>query len=84
MKIEGNKTLRLRLVHYPGIEHALRSLAAKEGRTESSMAVRLIGEALDARRLSEKQDKSPEFQMLLRLVAEAAKNGDVPACADVA
>ena len=42
----------LRLIMPPGIGHALRTLSLKEGRSESSMAVRLIAEAIDARNIA--------------------------------
>src|ERR1700761_4152756 len=77
MKIESNRTLRLQLGKYPGVEQALKTLARKECRSDSMRAIQLVAEGLDARRLSEKQEHSPEFQMLLRLVAEAAKTGTV-------
>jgi hypothetical protein len=36
----------------PGIEYGVGSLARKEGRSLSNMMVKLLGEALDARRLA--------------------------------
>jgi hypothetical protein len=59
----------LRLIMPPGIGHAVRSLALKEGRSESAMAVRLIGVGLDAMRTAE---RNPDDD-IRRLVAVLTK-----------
>jgi hypothetical protein len=70
----------LRLIMPPGIGHALRSLALREGRSESSMAVRLIAESIDARNVAA-QSQPEDLKRFLSVLALAAKSA---ATADVA
>jgi hypothetical protein len=68
----------LRLIMPPGIGFALRSLALKEGRSESAMAVRLIAEAIDARNVAA-QSQPEDLRRFLSVLALAAKSTAEPA-----
>jgi hypothetical protein len=57
----------------PGINHAMRSLALKEGRSESAMAARLIAEAIDARTVAA-QSQPEDLKRFLSLLTIAAKS----------
>lgn len=69
----------LRLIMPPGIGHALRSLALKEGRSESAMAVRLIAESIDARNVAA-QSQPEDVKRLMALLTLAAKTAEPEGC----
>jgi hypothetical protein len=64
---------QLRLILPPGINHAMRILAQREGRSESSMCVRLIAEAIDARSVAA-QAQPEDLKRFLSVLALAAKS----------
>jgi hypothetical protein len=62
---------QLRLILPPGINHAMRQLALKESRSESSMCTRLIAEALDARRVAAAGEPNADLQRLVQILTRA-------------
>jgi hypothetical protein len=66
---------QLRLILPPGINHVMRQLAVKEGRSESSMCVRLIGEAIDARNIAA-QSQPEDLKRFLSVLVSAAKSAE--------
>jgi len=69
---------QLRLILPPGINHAMRILSQREGRSESSMCVRLIAEAIDARSVAA-QAQPEDLKRFLSVLALAAKSTAEPA-----
>lgn len=66
---------QLRLILPPGINHSMRSLALKEGRSKSAMCVRLIAEAIDARNVAA-QSQPEDLKRFLSLLTLAAKTAE--------
>jgi hypothetical protein len=62
---------QLRLILPPGINHAMRQLSLKEGRSESSMCVRLIAEGIDARRVAAASEPNEDLQRLVQVLTRA-------------
>jgi hypothetical protein len=65
----------LRLIMPQGIAHAMRTLALREGRSESAMAVRLIAEAIDARNVAARAQPE-DLKRFLSVLLSAAKTAE--------
>jgi hypothetical protein len=63
---------QLRLILPPGINYAMHQLALREGRSDSAMATRLIGEAIDARNVAA-QTQPEDIKRLMTILSAAAK-----------
>jgi hypothetical protein len=68
----------LRLSPPPGLAYELDQLAKTEGRSLANLCYRLLGEAIDNRRLAHKHSSSDDIKRLIAMIAEADK-GTVPA-----
>jgi hypothetical protein len=67
---------QLRLILPVGTNHSLHSLALREGRSDSGIAVRLIAEAIDSRRAASGVS-SAEIRRLIGILT--AREGATPA-----
>jgi hypothetical protein len=55
----------------PGIHHQVRTLALREGRSVSNMLLRLVAEALDARKISDAA-QNPEVLKFMQMITAAS------------
>jgi hypothetical protein len=60
-----------RVIPGPGLEYAVEQLARREGRSLGNMCVKLISEAVDARKLAAKS-QSPEVRALVAMLTTPA------------